>query len=118
MASARSGIDNTINDASARVREVGSDVQGKYDSYKDAAKGKLEGARDSTENLYKEARATADRKTAEVRADAQKKGEEAKQGWLSWLGWGKSKAEEGKKETAGKVADTAEDVRSRAEKHI
>jgi hypothetical protein len=33
------------------------------------------------------------------------------------LGWGRAKANEGKKEGAGKVADTAEDVRKQADRH-
>ena len=53
----------------------------------------------------------------EARAGAEKKGEQAKEGWFSWLGWGKSKAEDAKKDAAEKVAESADDVKKRAEKH-
>jgi len=78
-------------------------------------------ARDSTENLYNEARSSADRKAAEARSEAEKKAEQAKSGWFSWWGSTKSQAEakgdELKRDAAGKVANSAEDVKSRAEKH-
>lgn len=85
-------------------------------------------ARDSTEQLYGEARSGADRQATELREDAERKAEQAKQGWFSWLGWGKSKAqdakdtveskaEQEKRYAAQKVADGAEGARTRAEKH-
>lgn len=46
--------------------------------------------------MYKEAKAAAERKTAEAES-------KAKEGWFSWLGWGKSKVEEGKQEGAAKA---------------
>jgi hypothetical protein len=58
----------------------------------------------------------ADRKATEAQSDVEKKGEEVKAGWSNWLGWGKSEAEKTKRDTAGKVANTAEDVRQRADK--
>lgn len=58
----------------------------------------------------------ADRKAAEMQSDVEKQGEKVKAGWFNWLGWGKSEAEKAKRDAAGKVANTAEDVRQRAEK--
>lgn len=58
----------------------------------------------------------ADHKATEARSNVEKKGEEVKAGWSNWLGWGKSKAEKGKRDAAGKAADTAEDVRQRVDK--
>jgi hypothetical protein len=117
IASARSSVDGKMHEVEDRARQVSADAQAKFDEYKSSAQKKLSGARDSTENLYNEARSSADRKTSEARAEADRKAEQAKSGWFSWLGWGKSKAEEGKQDAAGKVAESAEDVRKRAEKH-
>ena len=69
--------------------------------------------RQSTEHLYSEAR----EKVSHGIHEAEKKGEEAKAGWFSWLGWGKSKGEEVKKEGAEKVAEGAENVKQKAKQH-
>lgn len=126
--SVRSSADNRVNDAEARARGLTDRTEEKLAEYRNTARDSLSRARDSTEQLYGEARSTADRKAAELREEAERKAEQAKEGWFSWLGWGKSKAQ-GAKETienktdqekryaAQKVADGAESARTRAEKH-
>lgn len=107
-----------IHDVEQRTRQAAADARENFDSYRHSAQKAASNARDSTENLYKEARTATDRKIDETRSNIEKKGEEAKSGWFSWLGWGKSKAEETKQDVAGKVADSAEDVKKQAEKHV
>ena len=102
-----------MQEVEERARQVGADVE---DTYKASAQRTLAEARDSTANLYEEARSMADRKATEALSDAEKKGEEVKAGWSSWLGWGKSKTEKGKRDAAGNVADAADGVRQRADK--
>lgn len=96
-----------------RGRSIGENVEAKYESAKGATRGTLDRARDSTENLYREAeqRSHAARETVERKAD------EVKQGWFSWLGWGRGKADETKERGAERVANAADDVKKRAEKH-
>ncbi|THV06699.1 hypothetical protein K435DRAFT_773049 [Dendrothele bispora CBS 962.96] len=96
----KSSVDKTIHDAEARAKSAADSAQAKFDGYR-------KDARDSTENLYTEARASAE-----------KKEEQAKAGWFSWLGWGKSKAEETKQAGAEKVSEAAGDVKSKADKRI
>lgn len=48
----------------------------------------------------------------------EKKGDEAKQSWSNWLGWGKAKAEEGKSDAAKKTAEAAGDVKKSAERRV
>lgn len=101
----------------------------------DRAEQSVDAAKRSTQETYRDVRDNAERKAAELKHDAEKTGEQVKQGWFSWLGWGKSKASEAeaavkereaqaardlenlKKSGAQKVANAAEDVRNRAEKH-
>jgi hypothetical protein len=108
-------VDGKVQETEGRARQAEADVEAKYDSYKAATRKTLAGAQGSTENLYEKARSMTDRKATEVLSDVGKKGEEAKAGWSNWLGWGKSKAEEGKRGTARKVADVA-DGEQRADK--
>lgn len=100
----------------------------------DRAEEKLEYANKTVKDSFNQTRDNAERKSAELRADADRKAQEAKQGWFSWLGYGKSKVEEGenaardskdkldteaerlRKEAARGVANAAEDVRVKAEK--
>lgn len=102
----RSSASGLVDDAEARARKASADAHAKYDAYKSSAEKSLFEARSSTEHLYDEARAKAEAKTEEV-----------KDGWFSWLGWGKSKVDQGKKEGAQKVADAAGSVKKEAEKH-
>ncbi|KAE9408617.1 hypothetical protein BT96DRAFT_665469 [Gymnopus androsaceus JB14] len=102
----KASADKTISDAEARAKQAASDAQAKFDGYKQSASKSVAGARDSTENLYNEARGAAGEKK-----------EEAKAGWFSWLGWGKSNAEDVKKSGAQKVANAAGDVQDKANKH-
>jgi hypothetical protein len=38
-------------------------------------------------------------------------------GWFDWLRWGRSKADQGKRDGAQKVVDAADEVRKRADEH-
>ncbi|KAF5345318.1 hypothetical protein D9758_008487 [Tetrapyrgos nigripes] len=96
----KASADKTIHDAEARTRQAASDTQAKFNEYR-------KGAKDSTENLYNEARSSVEHKE-----------EQAKVGWFSWLGWGRSKAEDAKSAGAEKVSETAGDVKSKADKHV
>jgi len=101
----------------------------------DKAEDTLTRTKGQTESAYRDTRDNAEQKAAELRRGAERKGEEVKEGWFSWLGYGKSKvadaeqlakerrnqleaeADRLKREAARGVANTAEDVRVRAEKH-
>jgi hypothetical protein len=102
----KTSTDKTIHDAEARAKQAANDAQAKYEEYKQGASRSLSSARDSTENLYREAKESGEERK-----------EKAKAGWFSWLGWGKSTAEDTKKAGAEKVADAAGDVQSKAGKH-
>ncbi|KAK7472982.1 hypothetical protein VKT23_001086 [Stygiomarasmius scandens] len=95
----KASVDKSIQDAEARTKQAAENAQAKLNDYKNDA-------RDSVENLYNDARAST-----------VKKEEQAKEGWFSWLGWGKSKTEDAKKSSAEKVSDAAADVKSKADKH-
>ncbi|KAK0484389.1 hypothetical protein EDD18DRAFT_1197232 [Armillaria luteobubalina] len=99
----QTSLDSTIQAAEAKARQASEDAQAKYESYKSSAQKSLADARGSTENLYNEARATGEKKYDEAKAAAEKKQKEAKAGWGSWLGWGRSKSEEVKKEAKDAV---------------
>ncbi|KAF8995480.1 hypothetical protein BDQ17DRAFT_1250692, partial [Cyathus striatus] len=79
------------DDAYKQTQLKYDETKAKYDSYKNQVKDSVVHARDSTESLYNEARSNAERKAAELKAEADRKAHEAKQGWFSWLGWGKSR---------------------------
>jgi len=117
LQSAKDQAQRSIADLEKRGKEAKDGVDAKYEAYKDSAKHSVSNARQSTEDLYNDARGAVDRKAGEARAGAEKRADQAKQGWLSWLGWGKSQVEEGKKEGAAKTAEAAEEVRRKAEKH-
>jgi len=95
----KASVDKSIQDAEARTKQAAENAQAKLNGYKNDAS-------DSVENLYNDARAST-----------VKKEEQAKEGWFSWLGWGKSKTEDAKKSSAEKVSDAAADVKSKADKH-
>ncbi|KAJ3727094.1 hypothetical protein C8R42DRAFT_639475 [Lentinula raphanica] len=113
---AKASADKTINDAEARAKQAANDAQAKFDEYKTSASKSLSNAKSSTENLYNEARASVDQKYGEAKSGVEEKKEQAKAGWFSWLGWGKSTAEDAKKAGAEKVADAAGDVQAKANK--
>ncbi|KAK0454702.1 hypothetical protein EV421DRAFT_1729848 [Armillaria borealis] len=96
-------LDSTVQAAEAKARQASEDAQAKYESYKSSAQKSLTDARGSTENLYNEARAAGEKKYDEAKAAAEKKQNEAKAGWASWLGWGRSKSEEVKKDAKDAV---------------
>lgn len=84
--------------------------------------------------MLHDARGSTQRRSSEISAEVSQKGEEAKEGWFSWLNYGKSKVDDGeaalrenknkldseaerlRKEAARGVANAAEDVRIKAEK--
>ncbi|KAJ4483687.1 hypothetical protein J3R30DRAFT_1818208 [Lentinula aciculospora] len=113
---AKASADKTIADAEARAKQTANDAKAKFDDYKSNASRSLSNAKDSTENLYNEARASVDNKYGEAKGSVEEKKESAKAGWFSWLGWGKSTAEDAKKSSAEKVADVAGDVQAKASK--
>ena len=101
---------------------IGEDLEAKLESARDATRDGLSKACDSTESLYRDARSATERKADEASYAAESKKEEAKTGWFSWLGWGRSKVDEGKgkteaeadrveREGAQKVADASESVK-------
>jgi len=96
----KSTVEKDLSGAEARGKSIGEDLGSKLESAKEAARGGLDRARESTENLYQEARSSAEHKAHEAREAAEKKSAEAKQGWFSWLGWGRSKVDEGKEKVA------------------
>jgi hypothetical protein len=109
-----------VKEAETRGGGLAADLEGKYDSVKGSAKDNMTRARDSTENLYNEARSLGEQKAD----DAQKKVDRAKNGWSSWFNWGKSKADDMESEAeqlgskgAQTVANSAEKVKERGEKH-
>lgn len=101
----------------------------------DRAEDGIKRTKEETEAMYRSTRDTAENKAEELRREAQRKGEDVKEGWFNWLGYGKSKvsgaeqaarerryqlesdADRLKREAAKGVANAAEDVRVRAEKH-
>ncbi|KAH6908978.1 hypothetical protein BKA70DRAFT_1476315 [Coprinopsis sp. MPI-PUGE-AT-0042] len=123
--------------AKAKAREAYEASKDKahdsYDAVKDRAKGAYETvrnvpsearrqARKSTEHVYRDVRDNAERKAAELKEEADRTAAQAKQGWFSWWDGAKAKVferdlEDLKKRGAQKVANAAEDVRDRAEKH-
>ncbi|KAF9268761.1 hypothetical protein L218DRAFT_954204 [Marasmius fiardii PR-910] len=109
-------VEDGIQQGKQKYEQTASSAQAKYDDYKKGAQGRLNDAKDSTENLYNEAKARTQTQVDGLKGDAQKKEEQAKAGWFSWLGWGRSKAEDGKREIACKVSDVAEDVKAKADK--
>ncbi|KAJ2931238.1 hypothetical protein H1R20_g5836, partial [Candolleomyces eurysporus] len=132
--SAKSRAQGAVKEAQAEGRGLLDRAEEKLEYANKAVKDNFNQTRNSTEALYREARDNAEHKSAELRADADRKAREAKQGWFSWLGFGKSKVEEGenaareakdkldteaerlRKEAARGVANAAEDVRVKAEK--
>ncbi|KAF8629263.1 hypothetical protein AX17_005842 [Amanita inopinata Kibby_2008] len=99
---ARATAEQTLQDTGSRAKGLGSEVGGKYDSYKDTANNALSKARGSVEQLYDGAHSATAQKVADVRSEASKTGEQVKKGWLSWLGWGKSEVEK----TENQMRDT------------
>lgn len=130
--------------ASAKYNEAAGAVEGKYEEARDALTHKYANARAEAERNYGEAKSRVSgayddaASTASAKWDATKgeahaeaeharrateaAEEKAKQGWFSWLGWGRQKADdaawkkdEAKRDAAGKLASGAEDVRGWAE---
>jgi hypothetical protein len=130
--------------AAAKLGDVKNTAAHKYDETKDAienqyaharveaertydkARGRAANAYDETAaraaGTYDSAKGTAEHEYGRAKGAAEETKEEAKQGWFSWLGWGKSKAEQAawekdelKRDAASKVAGGAEDVREWAD---
>jgi len=96
-----------------RGRSMGEDLEAKLESARGATRDGLSKARDSTESLCRDTRSATKRKVDEVRYAAETKKEEAKAGWFSWLGWGRSKVDEGKGKTEAE-ADLVKRVHKRS----
>ncbi|KAF9453944.1 hypothetical protein P691DRAFT_811720 [Macrolepiota fuliginosa MF-IS2] len=114
---------NTIEDTKERTGIVARDTESTHR------------ASDSTENLYDEARDVVEHRVHDFK-DLDKAGDDVKQGWFNWTNWGRSKIAEGedklkrdqedveqkldkeKQYVSRRVAEGAEDVRVRAEKHV
>jgi gas vesicle protein len=105
-------MEKDLRGAEVRGKSIDEDLESKYESAKGAARDSVKYARDSTEKLYQESRSSAEHKAHEVREAAEKKAAEAKQGWFSWLGWGRGKVDQGK----DKVASEADRLQREAEK--
>jgi hypothetical protein len=88
-AGVKSTVAKDLRASEVRGKSIGEDLESKYESAKGATRDGLNRARESTENLYQEARSSAEHKAHDTREAAEKKAAEAKQGWFSWLGWGK-----------------------------
>lgn len=82
-------MEKDLHASEVRGKSIGEDLQSKYESAKGTTRDSLNRARESTENLYQEARSSAEHGAHEARESAEKTAAEAKQGWFSWLGWGK-----------------------------
>ena len=102
-------MDNKLHEAGRRAHEAAADVQANVDQYKKSAGDTLSGVRETTENLYKDARSSTDRKVSELASEVERKGEEAKEGWFGWM-------RAGKKKVADKAAESADEVKERAER--
>lgn len=121
-----------ISDLEARARQGSSEAQArldalksqsqqtlasaerKFDEQKAAVQNSLSRSKDKFDD-YKDKAYDEARHAVNV---AEQKGHEAKQGWFAWLGWGKDKAEDAKKEGAEKVAEASGDVKKAAEKRV
>jgi hypothetical protein len=75
--------------ARSAARDAAADANAEYDKIKAAA-----------ENMYADREKRAENKVNEVKA-----------GWLSWLGFGKAKAEEAKRDAAEKAARAADEFK-------
>lgn len=102
----KASAQKTADSAEARA-------QRSYDALKESAN---ETATDA-QRRYNELRSSLSSDAARAQQEAEKKKEEAKAGWFSWLGFGKTKANDAKETAASKVASGAEDVKKSAEKH-
>lgn len=97
IAGLKSTVEKDVRDAEVRGKSLSEDLESKYESAKGSARASLNRVRDSTENLYHDARSSAEHGAQEVRETAERKAAEAKQGWFSWLGWGRSKVDKHKR---------------------
>jgi len=97
------------------------DTKAAAQSSLDSAEAKAQRSYDSLKASATETASDAQRRYDQLRSsvlhEAEKKTDEAKAGWFSWLGFGKTKARESKEAAANKVAKGAEDVKKSAEKH-
>lgn len=74
--------------------------------------------KNATEQSLADARRTSERKYEETKDAVAQRADEAKDVGHSWFGWGQSKTDETKQEGAQKVAESAEEIRKRAERHV
>ena len=84
-----------------------SDVQNRLGQYKDSAENAAQHAIDS-------ARTETEKAAAATKQYAHDTKQAVSSSWSSWFGWGKSKAEETKKDAAAAAAHGARDVKEKA----
>lgn len=101
----KNGARETEQELTERVHRGIQEGQTKLDEYKDTAKKSLSDVRKASEQKYEETKDGAGQKAEEARNT----------GW-KLFGFNGQKAEETKRQSAEKVAETAEDVKRRADK--
>lgn len=88
-----------------QARQAAHEAQTKLNQYKNAA-----------EQSLADARRTSEQKFEETKDAVIQRADEAKDAGQSWFSWGQSKTDEAKREGTQKVAESAEDVKKRAER--
>ncbi|PVF92984.1 hypothetical protein CPB86DRAFT_790582 [Serendipita vermifera] len=97
--------DNAKRDAGAKYDEAKAKAEGKYQENKGVLQANYDKAKDKVESTVDQTRVA----THDAVESAKAKGS-------SWWGWGSGKAEEGKKDAAGKVEEGAAKVQKEASK--
>ncbi|KIM54408.1 hypothetical protein SCLCIDRAFT_1222007 [Scleroderma citrinum Foug A] len=103
-AAVKNRAEETGQEMTERVRQGIQEGQTKLDEYKDAAEKSLSDVRKASEQKYEETKGGAGQKAEEARNT----------GW-KLFGFNGQKVEETKRRSAEKVAETAEDVKRRAD---
>lgn len=104
QAAVKNRAEETGQEMTERVRQGIQEGQTKLDEYKDAAEKSLSDVRKASEQKYEETKGGAGQKAEEARNT----------GW-KLFGFNGQKVEETKRRSAEKVAETAEDVKRRAD---
>jgi hypothetical protein len=99
-------VDESRHDLTERARQTAREAQAKFDQYKNAA-----------EQSLTDAKRTSERKYEETKDAVAQHADEAKDASQSWFSWGQAKTDEAKREGAQKVAENAEEVGKRVERH-
>ncbi|KAG1847359.1 hypothetical protein DFJ58DRAFT_798160 [Suillus subalutaceus] len=96
----RQKVDESLHDLTERARQTAHEAQEKLNQYKNA-----------TEQTLADARRTSEQKFEETKHGPKDAGQ-------TWFSWGQSKTDEAKREGVQKVAESAEDVKKRAERQV